>query len=68
MSCSSNLVCLEPGRPIARRPATPSNPHVSITTPSAGLVLEDHDLGPDFSVNRYSMLSAETAFAQQHIG
>ena len=41
------------------RPATPSNPHVSITMPSAGLVLEDHDLGPDFAVNRYSVLSAE---------
>ena len=41
------------------RPATPSNPRVSITTPSAGLVLEDHNLGPDFSVNRYSVLSAE---------
>lgn len=40
-------------------PATPGNPHVSITTPSAGLVLEDHDLGPDFAVNRYSVLSAE---------
>jgi len=40
-------------------PATPGNPHVSITVPSAGLVLEDHDLGPDFSVNRYSVLSAE---------
>lgn len=40
-------------------PATPGNPHVSVTTPSAGLVLEDHDLGPDFAVNRYSVLSAE---------
>jgi hypothetical protein len=40
-------------------PATPGNPHVSITTPNAGLVLEDHDLGPDFAVNRYSVLSAE---------
>ena len=40
-------------------PATPGNPHVSITVPSAGLVLEDHDLGPDFAVNRYSVLSAE---------
>ncbi|HEY7229751.1 MAG TPA: hypothetical protein VH558_05210 [Pseudolabrys sp.] len=39
-------------------PATPVNPHVSITIPSAGLVLEDHDLGPDFAVNRYSVLSA----------
>jgi hypothetical protein len=40
-------------------PATPGNPHVTISTPSAGLVLEDHDLGPDFAVNRYSVLSAE---------
>jgi hypothetical protein len=24
-----------------------------------GLVLEDHDLGPEFAVNRYSVLSAE---------
>jgi hypothetical protein len=39
-------------------PATPVNPHVSITTPGAGLVLEDHDLGSDFAVNRYSVLSA----------
>lgn len=39
-------------------PATPVNPHVSITMPSSGLVLEDHDLGPDFAVNRYSVLSA----------
>ena len=40
-------------------PATPGNPHVNITMPSAGLVLEDHDLGPEFAVNRYSVLSAE---------
>lgn len=40
-------------------PATPTNPHVTITMPSAGLVLEDHNLGPDFAVNRYSVLSAE---------
>src|SRR5262245_7556658 len=40
-------------------PATPGNPHVNITMPSSGLVLEDHDLGPDFAVNRYSVLSAE---------
>jgi hypothetical protein len=41
------------------QPATPANPRVSIITPSAGLVLEDHNLGPDFAVNRYSILSAE---------
>jgi hypothetical protein len=40
-------------------PPTPSNPHVSITTPSAGLILEDHNLGSDYAVNRYSVLSAE---------
>ncbi len=45
------------------KPATPSNPRVSITTPSSGLVLEDHNLGPDFSVNRYSVLSAERVSA-----
>ena len=41
------------------KPPTPANPHVSITTPSAGLVLEEHNLGPDFAINRYSVLSAE---------
>jgi len=41
------------------RPATPANPHVSITRPSSGLVLEDHDLGPDFAINRYTVLSAK---------
>jgi len=41
------------------KPPTPANPHVSIMTPSAGLVLEDHNLGPDFAVNRYSVLAAE---------
>jgi hypothetical protein len=42
-----------------RQAASPANPHVSITTPSAGLVLESHDLGSDFAINRYSVLSAE---------
>jgi len=42
-----------------KNPPTPSNPYVSITTPSAGLILEDHNLGPDYAVNRYSVLSAE---------
>ncbi len=39
--------------------ASPANPHVTITTPSAGLVLENHDLGPDYTVNHYSIMSAE---------
>ena len=42
-----------------KQPAAPTNPHVSITTPSPGLVREDHDLGPNYTVNHYSMLSAE---------
>jgi hypothetical protein len=42
-----------------KQPATPANPHVSITMPGPGLVLEDHDLGADFEMNRYSVLSAE---------
>ncbi len=42
-----------------KQPATPANPHVGITMPSPGLVLEEHDLGADFARNRYSVLSAE---------
>jgi hypothetical protein len=45
--------------PDCKQPATPDNPHVAITMPSSGLVLEDYDLGPDFEMNRYSVLSAE---------
>jgi hypothetical protein len=45
------------------KPATPANPRVSITTPNAGLVLEVHNLGPDFAVNRYSILAAEQTSA-----
>jgi hypothetical protein len=51
--------------PDCLQPAAPANPHVSITTPSAGLVLEDHDLGPDFAINSYSMLSAERLSAER---
>ena len=29
--------------------------------PSEGLILEDHNLGPDFAINRYSVVSAERA-------
>lgn len=38
---------------------SPENPRVSITMPSPGLIMEDHDLGKDNAVNRYSVLSAE---------
>ena len=42
-----------------KQAASPDNPHVNITTPSPGLILEDHDLGSNNAVNRYSILSAE---------
>jgi hypothetical protein len=45
--------------------ATPSNPHVSIKVPSTGLVREDHDLGPNYAVNHYSMVAAERLSADE---
>ncbi len=45
--------------PDCKLPAAPANPHVSIATPSPGLVREDHDLGLNYTVNHYSILSAE---------
>jgi hypothetical protein len=48
-----------------QQPASAANPHVSITTPSPGLVLESHDLGRDYAVNSYSILSAERLSAEQ---
>ena len=42
-----------------KQDASPENPRVSITMPSPGLIMEDHDLGKDNAVNRYSVLSAE---------
>ena len=48
-----------------KAPASPGNPHVSITTPAPGVVLENHDLGPSYAVNRYSMVSAERVSADE---
>jgi len=45
--------------------ASPANPHVSITSPSAGLVLENHDIGPVYAINRYSVLAAERLSAER---
>lgn len=42
-----------------KQPASPVNPHVSTVTPGPGLVLESQNLGPDYAINRYSMLTAE---------
>ena len=42
-----------------KRDAAPDNPHVNVTMHGPGLILEDHDLGGDNAVNRYSILSAD---------
>ena len=46
-------------------PATPANPHVTISMPTAGVVLEDHDLGSDYALNRYSVLAAQKVAAER---
>lgn len=40
------------------QPSSGANPHVTITAPGPGQVLEEHDLGGEFAVNRYSVLAA----------
>lgn len=40
------------------QPAAPANPHVRILISSPGTVLEEHDLGAEFAVNHYSIMSA----------
>ena len=51
--------------PDCDRPATPANPHVSIVAAGDGEVQEVHDLGPDYVVNRYKVLSAERLSAER---
>ena len=48
-----------------QQPASAANPHVSITALSPGLVSESHDLGPDYTINRYSMVTAERLSVEQ---
>ena len=48
-----------------RQAASPANPHVIIMTPNPGLVLENHDLGRDYAVNHYRMVSAERLSTEQ---
>ena len=48
-----------------KSPAAPDNPHVSIGMPTAGVVLEDHDLGTDYARNRYSVLAARKVTADR---
>lgn len=40
------------------RPPSPDNPHVIITAPGGGVVLETTDSGPGYAANRYSALAA----------
>ncbi len=42
-----------------KEPARSDNPHVRISRSDSETVLEDHDLGPDYAVNHYRVLSAE---------
>jgi hypothetical protein len=39
-------------------PPSPDDPHVAISEPAPGLILEEHDIGPDNVINRYSVLTA----------
>lgn len=45
--------------PNCAQPPSPANPHVRVSTPSEGLVMEEHDIGPGFALNRYSVLTAK---------
>jgi hypothetical protein len=47
------------------RPASPENPYVSDILQGAGAVVEEHHLGPNYAVNRYSILSAARLSAKQ---
>lgn len=40
------------------KPSAPENPYVRISMPNPNLVSEEHDLGPGYATNRYSVLSA----------
>ena len=46
-------------------PATPANPRVTIGMPTAGVVIEEHDLGEDYALNRYSVLAAQRISAER---
>jgi hypothetical protein len=41
------------------QPATPDNPYVSISAPGNGAVLEEQDVGSQFAINRYRVLTAK---------
>lgn len=43
------------------RPASPMNPHVGVTAPGGGLIVESHDVGADFAPNLYHVIAAARA-------
>jgi len=48
-----------------QRPASLDNPHVIVSSPGGGVVLETSDVGPDYAANRYSVLTARRLSASQ---
>lgn len=38
--------------------ASPSNPHVNVSAPGGGLIVESHDVGADFAPNLYHVIAA----------
>jgi hypothetical protein len=43
------------------RPASPMNPHVNVSAPGGGLIVESHDVGSDFAPNLYHVVAAVRA-------
>lgn len=43
------------------KPASPANPHVNVSAPGGGLIVESHDVGPDFAPNLYHVIAAARA-------
>lgn len=43
------------------KPASPMNPNVNVTAPGGGLIVESHDVGPDFAPNLYHVVAAARA-------
>lgn len=41
------------------KPASPANPHVRVASISAGVLTEEHDIGPQYQVNSYLIATAE---------
>lgn len=41
--------------------ASPLNPHVNVSAPGGGLIVESHDVGADFAPNLYHVIAAAPA-------